>query len=106
MHPAIQQILQKRSGLVASLCSELSVERLGLFGSACGGTFDPNESDLDFLVDFKNADGPGIADRYFSLVEGLESIFGREADVITRRSIRNPVFRRVTEETEMLLYEA
>jgi predicted nucleotidyltransferase len=105
VHPEIQMILKNRADSLAALCSDLSVKRLGMFGSACGIAFDPTNSDVDFLVDFKDADRPGIADRYFSLVEGLEGIFERPADVITRRSIRNPVFRRVADKTETLLYE-
>ena len=38
------------------LCRRYQVWRLELFGSAASGEFDPNTSDLDFLVMFEELD--------------------------------------------------
>ena len=68
------------------------VARIGLFGSALREDFDPEKSDLDFVVEFLEPDAPGISDRYLTLAESLETIFGKRVDLITARSIRNLVF--------------
>jgi uncharacterized protein len=49
---------------------------------------------------------PGIFDRYFSLAEGLEQIFGRPVDLVTTRAIKNPYFCRIVDETSRLIYAA
>ena len=57
---------------VATLCREVRVRRLDVFGSAVGGQFDPDTSDVDVVVDFAGAID---FDRFFALKEGLEAIF-------------------------------
>jgi uncharacterized protein len=47
-----QEIGLKREE-IAELCRRHRVRRLALFGSAVGEGFDPERSDLDFLVEFK-----------------------------------------------------
>jgi predicted nucleotidyltransferase len=65
---------------------------LEIFGSATREDFDPGRSDLDFLVEFQDPDRPGIADRFMGLAEGLEQIFKRKVDLVTKRSLKNPIF--------------
>ena len=84
----------------------MKVRELRLFGSALSDRFDPSCSDLDFVADFHQPDSPGIADRFMTLATGLESIFNRPADLITRPAIKNPVFRRIIEESSIPLYAA
>lgn len=74
------------------LCHQTNVARIGLFGSALREGFDPEKSDLDFVVEFFEPDAPGISERYLTLAESLETVFGKRVDLITARSIRNPVF--------------
>jgi len=74
------------------ICKETRVSKMWLFGSSMREDFDPRRSDLDFVVDFADPDAPGISDRYFALVEQLEKTFRRPVDIITSRSIKNPVF--------------
>jgi hypothetical protein len=65
---------------------------LEIFGSATREDFDPERSDLDFLVEFQDPDRPGIADRFMGLAEGLERIFNHKVDLVTKRSLKNPIF--------------
>ena len=106
MSSEFQQILETSRPRVARLCRDLDVDKLLLFGSATRETFDPAASDVDLVVDFRNHDAPGIADRYFSLAEGLEQIFDRPVDLVTTSSIKNPYFRRIVEQTSRLIYAA
>jgi predicted nucleotidyltransferase len=39
---------------IRALCRQYGIRRLDLFGSAATGAFDPDTSDLDFVVDLGN----------------------------------------------------
>jgi predicted nucleotidyltransferase len=38
------------------------------------------------------------------LIDGLQRIFGRPIDLVTRPALRNPIFRRIVEETSEPVY--
>lgn len=88
------------------LCRKHGVRRLDLFGSAASDYFDPDESDLDFLVEFNELSPGSYADAYFGLLEGLEELFGRPVDLVVDAAIRNPYFRRSVEQTRSPVYAA
>ncbi len=91
---------------LAELCRRYGVERLYIFGSAAQGHFDPEQSDLDFLVEMADREPTGsYADRYLDFAVALERLFGRRVDLVTVQSIRNPYFRREIEATRQLIYE-
>jgi uncharacterized protein len=89
-----------------ALCRRFGVKRLELFGSASGGRFDSEASDLDFLVIFDPSVADSRADRYFGLLEALESLFSRPVDLVELEAIRNPYFRESVERSRTLLYAA
>jgi uncharacterized protein len=80
-------IVEDRRAEVVVLCEKYGVKRLDLFGSAAGDGFDPEASDLDFVVSFEKRDPPKLFDRYFGLVEDLEALFGRRVDLVTEGSL-------------------
>jgi predicted nucleotidyltransferase len=43
-------IIDQHRAALATLCRRFHVRRLDLFGSAAEGSFNPERSDLDFLV--------------------------------------------------------
>lgn len=88
----IPEFVLEKMDDIERICVETNVAKIGLFGSALREDFDPKKSDLDFVVEFHAPDAPGISDRYFALAEKLEIIFGRPVDLVTARSIKNPVF--------------
>lgn len=100
----IPSIESKREAL-AQLCAHHQVRSLEVFGSAATGKLRQN-SDLDFLVDFHPADSMSPAGQYFGLLEALETLFDREVDLLTRRSLRNPYLVDSVEKTRRLLYAA
>ncbi|MFY8216793.1 MAG: nucleotidyltransferase family protein [Chthoniobacterales bacterium] len=104
MHPKIDQVLLHKSDALRSLCGSLDVKQLCVFGSARGESFDPSTSDVDFVVEFERSSESGIADRYMNLADGLEHIFERPVDLLTKGSIRNPIFRQVVEESQIEVY--
>jgi predicted nucleotidyltransferase len=104
MHPKIDQVLLHKSDALRSLCGSLDVKQLCVFGSARGEAFDPATSDVDFVVEFERSSESGIADRYMHLADGLERIFERPVDLLTKGSIRNPIFKQVVEESQIEVY--
>lgn len=77
-------VVENKRAEVVELCERYGVERLDVFGSAgsAGGGFDPDRSDLDFVVSFERRDPPDLFRRYFGLEEDLEALFGREVDLV------------------------
>jgi len=102
----MNDLLDSRATEVAVLCRRLHVRELDAFGSAVTGNFDPGSSDLDFLVDFEPLPPAEYAEAYFSLKEGLESIFGRPVDLISSSSVVNPYFRESVEASRRRMYAA
>ena len=98
----IESIEVRREAL-SKLCSEYHVGSLEVFGSAATGKL-RDDSDLDFLVDFRAVDSMSLADQYFGLLGALEELFGRKVDLLTRRSLRNPYFVDSVEKTRQLLF--
>jgi uncharacterized protein len=60
------------------------VRRLNLFGSTARGDT-PEDSDIDFLVEFE---GPATFDRYMGLKLLLEDVLGHHVDLVTSKSLR------------------
>ena len=89
---------------LAEICRRHHVKRLEVFGSAASGEFNPETSDIDFLVDYHPFPGPGKADAYFGLLEDLQSIFGRSIDLVEDKAIENPYFRATVDETREPVY--
>ena len=102
MIPAIEE----RRELLTELCHRYGVTRLAVFGSAAAGTFDPASSDLDFLITFAPMPPVEHAAAYFGMLEALETLFGREIDLIEEEALTNPYVRRSIEASRVLLYAA
>ena len=88
-----------------AICRRFRVSRLYLFGSAANGLFDSERSDLDFLVTLEDLPPGEYADNYLGLADALENLFGRPADLVTEKSIRNPFFRESVLAARQLLYD-
>jgi len=99
----IALVAQNRDG-IAEHCRRLNVRQLDVFGSAANGTFDPEKSDIDFLVEFADENRPGIADRYFELEESLMTLFSRKVDLVMAQPFENPYFRASVETEKELVY--
>ena len=94
---------------VAELCERYGVARLDLFGSASGTEdgFDPEASDLDFVVSFERRDPPDLFGRYFGLEEDLGALFGRKVDLVMEGALqKSRRFARNVEGSRVPLYGA
>jgi uncharacterized protein len=76
---------------IARACEKYGVRRLRIFGSALTDHFDPETSDVDFLIDFLPGRG-GYFHDYFDLKSELERIVGQQVDLVDAGAIKNPYF--------------
>ena len=102
----MNQLVERKLDDLARLCEKFRVKRLDLFGSATTDLFDPQTSDLDFLVSLQEMDFGEYADAYFGLLKGLQELFDRHIDLVMESAIKNPYFRQDVEATRMPLYAA
>jgi len=101
----LNDILARRKD-IELICRPLHVRRLDVFGSAAGADFDPETSDIDFVVEFEDLPPAQYAEAYFSLLQSLRSLFNHAVDLVTAPSLTNPYFRQRVEQTKRLLYAA
>jgi uncharacterized protein len=100
-------LVRDRFADLQTLCAQYGVRRLSLFGSAARGhDFDPQRSDLDFLVEFAPLPTGRRADRYFGLLADLERLFDRPVDLLDVAAIRNPYLERAVTVSQEVLYAA
>ena len=92
---------------IHALCREYGVTRLEVFGSVCTPEFDPERSDVDFLVEYPEGyDFGPWATRYLALQDDLAELLGRKVDLVMTRAIRKKYFLLAINETRELLYAA
>ena len=98
-------IIAEHLEAIRALCREFGVTRLEVFGSVCTPDFDPERSDVDFIVEYPpDYDfGPWLT-RFFALQEALANLLGRRVDLIMKRAMRKKYFILSANETRQLLY--
>jgi uncharacterized protein len=100
-------LIEEHRGPLVGLCQRYRVQRLELFGSAATvDAFDPQTSDLDFLVEFQPLRPGEHADAYFGLLEELETLFRRPVDLVMTRAIKNRYFLERVNQSRTVLYAA
>ena len=107
MKADIHPILEQHLGAIRALARDYGVVRLEIFGSAVTGAFDPDRSDVDFIVEYPPdyEFGPWLT-RYFELRERLAETLGRPVDLVMAGALRNPYFIRSVNESRRVLYAA
>ena len=91
---------------IAGACARYGVLHLVVFGSAVTKDFDPDRSDVDFLVEFDPSSGLGRFDAFFGLKDELEALLGRPVDLVAPAALENPYFAASVERTRHELYAA
>ena len=85
------------------LCILYNVEKMYLFGSALNSNFN-DKSDVDLLVKFKPIDLSLYFDNYINIKEKLESLLGREVDLLEEQTLKNPILIQSIEKSKELIY--
>jgi uncharacterized protein len=102
----IDEIALHREELRA-LCRRFHVRRLDLFGSAARGDFDPEHSDVDFLVEFDREHPEALSfNTYFDFKEALEALLGRAVDLVEPGAVRNPYLKASIDASREPVFEA
>jgi predicted nucleotidyltransferase len=85
------------------LCNIYNVDKMYLFGSALTPNF-TEKSDIDFLVKFKPIELSQYFENYIHFKENLQSLFGREVDLLEEQTLRNPILIKSINRSKELVY--
>jgi predicted nucleotidyltransferase len=86
-----------------SLCLQYNVDKMYLFGSALNANFN-TESDIDLLVKFKPIELALYFDNYINFKQNLESLFGRDVDLVEEQTLKNPILIQSINKSKELIY--
>ena len=86
------------------LCKAHRVKELYAFGSAVNGPFTA-QSDVDLLVEIELDNPVEDGERLWSFWDRMEAFFHRKVDLLTPRSLQNPVKKRAIEASKKLIYD-
>jgi predicted nucleotidyltransferase len=98
--------VESKQAELCELCRQYRVRRLELFGSAVSSRFNTATSDLDFLVEFERTSPAESARCYFGFLFALQTLFGRDVDLVETAAIQNPYFLQSIAKDRVLLYAA
>jgi len=101
----MSSLIDQHLPVIQRLCRDHHVKTLHACGSALRADFNP-ESDIDLLVVFDRSIGHSAFVQFFGFKEELESMFGRNVDLISYESIKNPFFKLEIEQTKQAVYAA
>ena len=85
MNPLINANIIK----IQNACKDFSVDKLYVFGSFARNENTKN-SDIDFLVSFKESIPTNYFDNFFDFQFKLEEIFNKKVDLISENTLKNP----------------
>ncbi len=100
-------LITDNQAAIVALCRKFGIGKLEVFGSAMTDAFDPDRSDIDFLVayppdyDF----GPWLA-RFQELEEALADVLGRDVNLVMTSALKNRWFEREAARTRTVIYDA
>ena len=100
----IPVITEKLDG-IHELCRQFKVRQLILFGSAVDGSFIPEQSDIDLLVEFDSIQ-ESLAVVFFDFKNALENLLHHKIDLILIGTIKNPYILTTVHNAQELLYAA
>ncbi|MGM0566063.1 MAG: nucleotidyltransferase family protein [Bacteroidota bacterium] len=97
--------IAKRKKDFQNLCAIHKVKFLYAFGSSVTDSYDPEQSDIDLLVEIDVKDPVERGETLISLWDSLEVFFNKKVDLLTVSSIRNPFLRKSIDVTKILIYD-
>jgi predicted nucleotidyltransferase len=103
----VNPLIERNLGAIRALCHEFGVARLEVFGSAATPDFDPERSDVDFLVEFPpDYDFGPWHRRFHALQRALTNLLGHPVDLVDVWALRNHWFRDEAAKTRQVIYDA
>ena len=89
---------------IAAFCQKWKITELAVFGSVLRDDFRP-ESDVDVLVSFTDDAHWSLYD-WVDMQEDLKGMFGRDVDLVEKKSLHNPFRRHAILTTKQVIYAA
>ncbi|MBK8683259.1 MAG: nucleotidyltransferase domain-containing protein [Bacteroidetes bacterium] len=83
-------VIESNIESIRKLCNTHYVETMYVFGSSINANFN-DESDVDFLVKFKDIELENYFDNYMDFKLKLESLVGRKVDLLEEQTLKNPI---------------
>ena len=103
MHPTVERHLDE----IRAAAERYGVEKLEIFGSAMTPEFDPERSDVDFIVHYPEGYEYGsFGKRLFDLEEELTDILARPAQLIMTKALKRDYFREAANRTRTMIYDS
>ena len=103
----LSPLIERQSAAIRALAQEYGVARLEVFGSVCTPEWDPERSDVDFLVEYSpNYNFGPWASRLFALENALAELLDRKVDLVMMSALKNRWFNREAAKTRTVLYDA
>lgn len=100
------KILADKLKEIIVICKKHNIDSIAVFGSAARNETNKN-SDIDFLVKFSNEINVlDYADNYFSVLEKLEKLIGKKVDLVSVKSLKNPILISEINNSKIELYAA
>ena len=98
-------LIEANRDAIVDLCRQYGVRKLAVFGSAVNGTWDPDRSDLDFVVDVGEYER-GVSRRFLRFFTEIQDLFApRRVDVVTFHPYLSDTFRRELDATAVTIHE-
>ncbi|MGC4106288.1 MAG: nucleotidyltransferase domain-containing protein [Thermomicrobiales bacterium] len=99
-------IIREHLDAIVALARAYEVERLEVFGSVMTDRFDPDRSDIDFLVEMQERGALDDFRRYVGLEEALGGVLDSSLDLILADALRRESFRIEAAKTRRVIYDA
>ena len=97
------ELINQNIAVIRSICQKHNVAHLFVFGSVLTDSFTSN-SDIDFIVGFKDISLEEYADNYYNLKFSLEELLQRKVDLLEDQAIKNPFLRSSIDSTKRIVY--
>ena len=89
--------------ILPELGQRYEIDYVDVFGSLARGEA-LKDSDIDLIIEFKEPKQRDISGRFFGFLHSLEDTFGKRVDLLTPRSIRNPILKKTIERDRLRIY--
>jgi len=100
-------ILATKRPAIEAAARRYGVQRLEVVGSAAREKdFDPEHSDVDFLVTFDTDVDLAPLEQFFGLKDALADLLGRPVDLIEAGAVTNPYLKREFDAARELVFAA
>lgn len=102
----VAQIVEQKKRDIRAVCKDHGIRTLWLFGSATTQEWNPDSSDIDFLVDLGEYSSD-YAHRFFSLRRALSELLQTKVDLVSAGGLGDDDdwFRKEVEATRVTIYD-